>query len=116
MRSWRCAAAMVAATCLPGAPATAQSSLEEVRDRVRDLTRGTGLGARLYREFFALAAADGRRTVEAVTSPVNEGSIAFHRRLGFTVRGPVPGYNGPDAAMMVFHADLAHAGTAARSL
>jgi ribosomal protein S18 acetylase RimI-like enzyme len=79
-------------------------------------TRGTGLGARLYREFFALAAADGRRTVEAVTSPVNEGSIAFHRRLGFTVRGPVPDYNGPDAAMMVFHADLAHAGTAARSL
>jgi ribosomal protein S18 acetylase RimI-like enzyme len=78
--------------------------------------RGTGLGARLYGEFFALAAADGRRSVEAITSPVNEGSIAFHRRLGFTVRGPVPDYNGPGAAMIVFHAEIGQAGTAAARL
>jgi ribosomal protein S18 acetylase RimI-like enzyme len=78
--------------------------------------RGTGLGARLYDEFLARAAADGRRTVEAITSPVNEASIAFHRRLGFTVRGPVPAYNGPGAAMIDFHADIGQAGTAARLL
>jgi ribosomal protein S18 acetylase RimI-like enzyme len=70
---------------------------------VAPAARGTGLGARLYGEFFARAAAAGRRAVEAITSPVNEGSIAFHRRLGFTVRGPVADYNGPGAAMMVFH-------------
>ena len=65
--------------------------------------RGSGLGTRLYREFFARAAAEGRSTVAAITSPLNEASIAFHRRLGFTVRGPVRDYNGPDAAMIVFH-------------
>jgi ribosomal protein S18 acetylase RimI-like enzyme len=78
--------------------------------------RGTGLGARLYGEFFALARADARRTVEAVTSPVNEASIAFHRRVGFTVRGPVPDYNGPGTAMIVFHGAIDQAGTAARLL
>jgi ribosomal protein S18 acetylase RimI-like enzyme len=83
---------------------------------VAPATRGTGLGARLYAEFLARAVADGRRTVEAVTSPVNEASIAFHRRLGFTVRGPVPDYNGPGAAMIVFRAEIAQAGTAAARL
>ena len=47
MRRWRCAAAVVGATCLPGAPVAAQSSLEEARDQVRDLTRDTGLGDQL---------------------------------------------------------------------
>ena len=83
---------------------------------VAPTARGSGLGARLYAEFFARAAADGRRTVEAVTSPVNEASIAFHRRMGFAVRGPVPDHNGPGNAMIVFQADIAQAGTAARLL
>ena len=77
--------------------------------------RGTGLGRLLYDEFFAWAAAAGRHSVEAITSPVNDGSIAFHRRMGFEVRGPVPDYNGPGVAMMVFHRSVEPAGSA-RSL
>ena len=45
--------------------------------------RGSGRGRELYDRFFAAVAP--RTTVRAVTSPVNEGSIAFHRALGFDV-------------------------------
>jgi ribosomal protein S18 acetylase RimI-like enzyme len=45
--------------------------------------RRAGLGADLYGRFFALAKADGRTVVRAVTAPVNKGSIAFHTRIGF---------------------------------
>jgi ribosomal protein S18 acetylase RimI-like enzyme len=47
--------------------------------------RGVGLGRDLYRRFFALARADDRRVVRAVTAPVNVGSIAFHTALGFSM-------------------------------
>lgn len=47
--------------------------------------RRAGLGRDLYRRFAALARADGRTVVRAVTAPVNAGSVAFHRSLGFTV-------------------------------
>jgi ribosomal protein S18 acetylase RimI-like enzyme len=47
--------------------------------------RRAGLGRDLYRRFFALARADGRSVVRAVTAPVNSGSIAFHRALGFAL-------------------------------
>jgi ribosomal protein S18 acetylase RimI-like enzyme len=57
--------------------------------------RGGGLARRLYERFFALAAADGRTVVRAVTSPANAASIAFHTALGFTVTDPRPGYDGP---------------------
>jgi L-amino acid N-acyltransferase YncA len=49
----------------------------------------------LYERFFAVAAADGRTVVRAVTSPVNARSIAFHTALGFAVSDPTPGYDGP---------------------
>ncbi|WP_198961505.1 GNAT family N-acetyltransferase [Pseudonocardia sp. MH-G8] len=45
--------------------------------------RGTGTARDLYGRFFAQAAEAGRRTVRAITSPANTGSIAFHRALGF---------------------------------
>ena len=45
--------------------------------------RGDGLARTLYERFFAAVAP--RTVVRAVTSPVNEGSIAFHRALGFEV-------------------------------
>jgi ribosomal protein S18 acetylase RimI-like enzyme len=64
--------------------------------------RGRGLGAGLYQEFFALARAEGRRVVSAVTAPVNSGSIGFHRSMGFTVTGPVADYNGPGHDLVVF--------------
>jgi ribosomal protein S18 acetylase RimI-like enzyme len=57
--------------------------------------RRGGLARLLYERFFALAAAHGRTVVSAVTSPVNERSIAFHAALGFTVSDPVAGYDGP---------------------
>jgi GNAT superfamily N-acetyltransferase len=47
--------------------------------------RQVGLGRDLYRRFFSLARADGRRVVRAVTAPVNTGSIAFHTALGFSM-------------------------------
>ena len=66
--------------------------------------RGAGLGRRLYEAFFDAVGAHGRTVVRAVTAPVNTGSIAFHRRMGFEVDpgaagyGDVPvarGYDGP---------------------
>jgi ribosomal protein S18 acetylase RimI-like enzyme len=68
--------------------------------------RGRGLARELYQRFFALAAADGRSVVRAITAPVNSGSIAFHTALGFTVTGPVRGYDGPSDEKMVFERRL----------
>ena len=47
--------------------------------------RRSGLGADLYRRFFAFARTNGRSVVRAVTAPVNTGSIAFHTALGFSM-------------------------------
>ena len=68
--------------------------------------RRSGYARLLYEEFFRLARADGRRTVSAITAPVNLRSADFHRALGFTVSGPVDGYNGPDHPMLVFDRTL----------
>jgi ribosomal protein S18 acetylase RimI-like enzyme len=67
--------------------------------------RRSGLGRELYERFFALARDDGRSRVRAVTAPVNEGSIAFHRRLGFSAR-EVPDYDGPASAKVVLERTL----------
>jgi predicted GNAT superfamily acetyltransferase len=64
--------------------------------------RGQGLARVLYERFFALAAADGRTLVSAVTAPVNAASIAFHAALGFTVSAPVTAYDGPGDAKVHF--------------
>ena len=58
------------------------------------------------KEFWALARADGRSVVKAITAPVNTGSIAFHRAMGFSVTGPVPDYEGPGRDYMVFERRL----------
>lgn len=47
--------------------------------------RGARLGARLYEHFFEAAKARGCTVVHAVTSPVNNASVAFHKALGFEV-------------------------------
>lgn len=67
--------------------------------------RGTGLGRELYERFFRAARAAGRSVVRCVTSPVNEGSIAFHRSLGFEVDPGGEGYDGPgqDRVLLVKH-------------
>ena len=45
--------------------------------------RGTGVGRRLYERFFLKVAEHGCQEVRCITSPINSGSIAFHRKLGF---------------------------------
>jgi predicted GNAT superfamily acetyltransferase len=68
--------------------------------------RKLGCGRLLYEEFFELARTGGRRFVGAITGPVNLRSAAFHRAMGFTVAGPVEGYNGPGHDMLVFERAL----------
>lgn len=68
--------------------------------------RHLGLARRLYEEFMAMARRDDRRLVKAVTAPVNSASIAFHRAMGFTVTGPVAGYDGPGRDYVVFERAL----------
>ena len=50
---------------------------------VEPARRGAGLGRALYERFFE--AVSPCRVVRAVTAPVNERSVAFHRTLGFEV-------------------------------
>jgi L-amino acid N-acyltransferase YncA len=71
----------------------------------REDARGTGLGCRLYEAFATTARAQGATRLKAITTPGNQGSIAFHRRLGFDVR-VVADYNGPGADRVVFTTNL----------
>ena len=68
--------------------------------------RQQSLARRLYEEFFAIARADGRQTVGAITAPGNADSISFHRSLGFTVTGPVADYDGPGRDFILFERPL----------
>jgi ribosomal protein S18 acetylase RimI-like enzyme len=68
--------------------------------------RGRGYGRMLYEEFFGMARADGRTLVSSITAPGNAASAAFHRAMGFTVAGPVPGNDGPGKDMLAFERDL----------
>jgi GNAT superfamily N-acetyltransferase len=77
--------------------------------------RRTGVARALYVRFFEVARAGGRSVVRCVTSPVNEGSIAFHRRMGFRLvpgdvdRDGVPihrDYDGPGEDRVVFERGL----------
>ncbi len=45
--------------------------------------RNQGLARALYTRFFDMCRLNGRTAVRSCTSPVNRGSISFHRRLGF---------------------------------
>ena len=69
---------------------------------VAPAARGCGLARRLYEQFFGTAVTARRTRVRAITSPVNAGSIAFHRAMGFTVTGPIRDYDGPGIERMVF--------------
>jgi predicted GNAT superfamily acetyltransferase len=54
--------------------------------------RGSGLGRTLYERFFEAVAP--RSVVRAVTSPLNERSVAFHQALGFEVERVDQDYDG----------------------
>jgi ribosomal protein S18 acetylase RimI-like enzyme len=47
--------------------------------------RKRGLGKRLYELFFETVRARGCDSVHCITAPINSGSIAFHRRMGFQI-------------------------------
>jgi ribosomal protein S18 acetylase RimI-like enzyme len=47
--------------------------------------RSRGLGRRLYEKFFDEARRCGCRSVRAITSPVNTGSVGFHTSMGFEI-------------------------------
>jgi len=74
---------------------------------VNPALRTSGLGRELYRRFIESAAARDRRVVRAITSPQNERSIAFHRRIGFDVSDPVPDYDRAGAARVMFTLHIA---------
>jgi ribosomal protein S18 acetylase RimI-like enzyme len=61
--------------------------------------RATGLGRALYERFFA--AVVPRTVVRAVTAPVNERSVAFHRALGFEVERVDEDYDGAGEARVL---------------
>jgi ribosomal protein S18 acetylase RimI-like enzyme len=74
--------------------------------------RCAGVGRALYDRFFAAARAAGCREAQAVTSPANERSRAFHRRIGFVEVAPPGGgavwvgYDGPGEDRVRFRYDL----------
>ena len=49
-----------------------------------------------------MVAAEGRSLVRCVTSPLNEGSIAFHESLGFSVESVAKDYDGPGEDRVLF--------------
>jgi ribosomal protein S18 acetylase RimI-like enzyme len=68
--------------------------------------RRSGLARRMYEQFFDLARRNDRSVVTAVTASINESSIAFHRRMGFSVTDPIEGYNGVGTTMVLFRIGL----------
>ena len=73
--------------------------------------RKQGLGAHLYERFFDFCRSQDRHLVKSCTSPVNKGSIEFHRRMGFTIvagDAQIDGvdvqldYNRPDDPKVIF--------------
>lgn len=77
--------------------------------------RRSGLARVLYERFFAAVVELGCRTVACVTSPVNKGSIAFHRRMGFAIHEGdkivdgvpvVEGYDGKGEGRVLFSKPL----------
>ncbi|MFL5679780.1 MAG: GNAT family N-acetyltransferase [Chloroflexota bacterium] len=64
--------------------------------------RRRGVARLLYDRFAAEARAAGRTTLRALTSPVNEVSIAAHRALGFEVEGVRRDYDGPGRDRVLF--------------
>jgi GNAT superfamily N-acetyltransferase len=47
--------------------------------------RGKGIGRQLYQHFFEVVREFGCTEVFSITTPVNKGSIVFHRLMGFEI-------------------------------
>ncbi len=77
--------------------------------------RGIGIGAFLYDRFSESCLKNGRSIIKSCTSPVNKGSINFHKRMGFQVvngNSETDGvqvtldYNRPNDPKVLFKKDL----------
>lgn len=66
-----------------------------------DHRRG-GTANDLYDRFSQLAGTAGCTELRAITGAINEVSIAFHGRIGFTVSEPIDGYDGPGTRLVTF--------------
>lgn len=73
---------------------------------VRDDARGMDIGRRLYETFFENVRNRGATAVKAITSPENKGSVAFHRRMGFTNIVRVDDYGGSGKPRVVMRRAL----------
>jgi len=67
--------------------------------------RRRGVGRTLYEEFTRRARAAGVARLKAITTPGNQGSVEFHKALGYSVE-LVPDYAGPNRARHVFVREL----------
>jgi ribosomal protein S18 acetylase RimI-like enzyme len=67
--------------------------------------RRRGVGKRLYETFADRARRAGAARIKAITNVGNEGSIEFHRALGFEVAEDAD-YAGPTRPRIVFTKDL----------
>jgi len=73
---------------------------------VRDDSRTLGLGRMLYETFEKAARERGAVALKAVTSPENERSVAFHKRVGFTEMIRAEDYGGSGRTRIVMRKPL----------
>ncbi len=73
---------------------------------VRDDFRALGLGRMLYETFEKAARGRGAVALKAITSPENERSVAFHKRVGFTEMLRAEDYGGSGRTRIVMRKPL----------
>jgi len=73
---------------------------------VRDGFRALGLGRALYGTFQNAARERGAVALKAITSPENESSVAFHKRVGFTEMMRAENYGGSGQTRIVMRKPL----------
>jgi len=75
----------------PYKPFSTLKHVAEVACFLRPGETGRGLGGRLYAELFSAGRARGVERVLAAVTSANEGSLRFHRRMGFEECGRFSG-------------------------
>ena len=81
---------------------------------VRQSFRGKGLGKQLYDNFTAIAKRQGCSKLKAITTPGNNTSIAFHKKIGMRLTGEknmegievIKNYYGPGQDRVVFEKEI----------
>jgi ribosomal protein S18 acetylase RimI-like enzyme len=73
---------------------------------VRDDARKLGLASKLYDVFTQAAVERGATGLKAITSPENERSQAFHRRMGFTSMTRVDDYGSTGRTRIIMRKPL----------